>query len=120
MSHTPGTLIKVPQGELRPIRQDDYGTPEEEHEIPTRRQEERETTRRRTHEEEEEDKGILSAAADIREGERHVQKLATFQEERGPNWYVNLTGEGDVISSGEGNEDDGSGKSCFGTTETCT
>ncbi|KAJ1175582.1 hypothetical protein NDU88_000869 [Pleurodeles waltl] len=53
-------------------------------------------------------------ARDDREGERHMQKLAAFQDECGPTRYVNRTREG------EGKEDHGSGEDCFCTTEACT
>ncbi|KAJ1111643.1 hypothetical protein NDU88_008960 [Pleurodeles waltl] len=127
--------------ELQAIRQDGCRTPGEETEIPGRRQEEKRRRKRtRKREEKEGTHSVVTKEEtqdgepkehrtedgrcrtprrklhrDDREGERSMQKPATFQEERGPTKYVNRTGEGDVISSGEGKEVHGNGENSFGT-----
>ncbi|KAJ1088663.1 hypothetical protein NDU88_001819 [Pleurodeles waltl] len=108
-------------GELQPLHHYGSATQEEGPEIPRRCKEEQRTKQRRIREDHKEDRGtqrsteeeemrddelretkngnvchrtpIKTLPRDNREGERYMQKPATFQEERGPTSYVKRTGE---------------------------
>ncbi|KAJ1138381.1 hypothetical protein NDU88_004768 [Pleurodeles waltl] len=72
----PGGTDQGPAGELWPICQVDYGTLEEESEIPRRHREEGEMTSRSTLTDEKEDEGTPSAAAEeeIRDSTRKEKR----------------------------------------------